>query len=98
MEERASRALVSFLARSTSRHAVVVVAIRNDELVAAARPATAGALALHTSAAAEELVHERAEALARMRQVGVTVLDVPAGEMAVAVVNRYLDVKARGVL
>ena len=57
-----------------------------------------GALALFRSAAAEELIHERGDALARMRQAGLTVLDVAPSKMAVAVVNRYLEVKARGAL
>jgi uncharacterized protein (DUF58 family) len=43
-------------------------------------------------------VLEREEALARMRRTGVSVLDVPAAHMAAAVVNRYLDIKARGLL
>jgi uncharacterized protein (DUF58 family) len=53
---------------------------------------------VYLAAAAEELVLERDEALARMRRAGVTVLDVPAAHMAAAVVNRYLEVKARGLL
>lgn len=98
IDERASRSLIAYLARSTSRHSVVVVAIRNEELIAASQPSTAGALALYLSAAAEELVRERAEALAHMTLAGVAVLDVAPTQMAPAVVNRYLEVKARGLL
>jgi hypothetical protein len=57
-----------------------------------------GALALYRSAAAEELIHEREEALARMRRAGVAVLDVAPSQMATAVVNRYTEIKARGLL
>ncbi len=98
IDVRASRALIAYLGRSTIRHSVVVVAIRNEELLAAATPRTSGAAALYLNAAAEELVRERAEALARMRRSGVTVLDVGATQMAAAVVNRYLEVKAKGLL
>jgi len=55
-------------------------------------------LALYRSAAAEELVRDREEALTRMRRAGVGVLDVPPSQMAAAVVNRYLEIKARGLL
>lgn len=98
MDTRASRTLIAYLGRAAARHVVVVVAIRNDELLAATRPATTAPLAIYTSAAAEELVQERDEALVRMRRAGVTVLDVSASQMATAVVNRYLEIKARGLL
>jgi len=54
--------------------------------------------ALYTSAAAEELIAERATALQRMRDAGVVVLDVAPDAMAAAIVNQYLELKARGAL
>jgi uncharacterized protein (DUF58 family) len=98
MDARASRTLIAYLGRAAARHVVVVVAIRNDELVATTKPAAMTPLAIYTSAAAEELVQERDEALVRMRRAGVAVLDVSASQMATAVVNRYLEIKARGLL
>jgi len=98
VDARVARALVAHVSRSAQRHVVVVVAIQNDMLLAAARPVDHGALALYRSAAAEELVRDREEALTRMRRAGVGVLDVPPSQMAAAVVNRYLEIKARGLL
>lgn len=98
MDARASRSLIAYLGRAASRHVIVVVAIRNDELLAATRPASSTTDSVYLSAAAEELVQERDEALARMRHAGVAVLDVSASQMATAVVNRYLEIKARGLL
>lgn len=98
MDERAARTMVSYARRAAQRHLLVVVAIQNEELLAAARPSDSGSLTLYRSAAAEELVREREEALSRMRQVGVSVLDVPPSRMAAAAVNRYLEIKARGAL
>lgn len=98
MDARAARTMVSYASRAAQRHLLVVVAIQNEELLAAARPTGSGSLALFRSAAAEELVREREEALSRMRQVGVSVLDVPPSRMAAAAVNRYLEIKARGAL
>lgn len=98
IDTRAAQLFLAHATRTARRHLMVVVAIQNDELIAAARPSTAGAAALYRSAAAEELIREREEALARMRQAGITVLDITAGRMAAAVVNRYLEIKARGLL
>ena len=98
IDARASRALIAHVARSASRHLVVVVALRNDAIVDAATPATLDETSLYESAAAEELIAGRAEAIERMRAAGVTVLDVSPSGMTAAVVNRYLEIKARGAL
>lgn len=98
IDVRASRALVAHVTRSTVRHLVVIVALRNDALLSAAVPAGTKPLALYESAAAEELIASRDEALERMRRAGATVLDVSPTGMTAAVVNRYLEIKARGAL
>ena len=98
IDVRTARSFIAYAGRAAQRHSVVIVALQNDALLEAARPGTEGSLALFRSAAAEELIREREEALARMRQVGVTVLDVSPSRMAAAVVNRYLEIKSRGLL
>jgi uncharacterized protein (DUF58 family) len=61
-------------------------------------PETTSPKPLYASAAAEELLAERATALQRMRDAGVVVIDVAPDAMAAAVVNQYLELKARGAL
>jgi uncharacterized protein (DUF58 family) len=99
IDARASRALLAHVARGAARHLPLVVALRDDALDAAARPrAAATPLGVYETAAAEELLLAREDALARMRQTGVAVVDVPARVMAAAVVNRYLELKARSAI
>ena len=98
IDARASRTLIAHVARSAARHIVVVVALRNDAITAAAAPSGGNETSLYESAAAEELIAARAEAIERMRGAGVTVLDVSPTGMTAAVVNRYLEIKARGEL
>jgi uncharacterized protein (DUF58 family) len=98
IDVRASRTLLAYVSRSAARHLVVVAALRNDEVIAAATPSSERELPLYEAAAAEELIHGREEALERMRRAGVTVLDVSPQSMIAAVVNRYLEIKARGAL
>jgi uncharacterized protein (DUF58 family) len=99
IDPRASQALIAHTARSAQRHVVVVVALRNDRLTQAAVPGSDGSSTqLYESAAAEELVLAREEALARMRRAGASVLDVSPHMMAAAVINRYLELKARASL
>ncbi len=99
IDPRASRALIAHTARSAARHVLVVVALRNDHLVDAAVPKGRESVSrLFQSAAAEELVAAREDALRMMRTAGVQVLDVSPAAMTPAVINRYLDIKARGSL
>lgn len=99
VDPRASRALIAHTARSAARHMLLVVALRNDRLVETATPgASASAARLFESVAAEELVAAREEALLQMRRAGVQVLDVSPAAMTPAVINRYLEIKARASL
>jgi uncharacterized protein (DUF58 family) len=99
LDVRSSHTLIAHLTLSASRHLPLVVALRNEELTTAALPANR-----HTSgevfqaAAAEELLTARETALAKMRAAGVSVVNVAPDAMTAAVVNRYLDIKARGAL
>lgn len=99
IDRRASAAIIAHTSRAASRHLPLVVALRNDELLAAAMPrADAEPTTLYESAAAEELVMARAEALRGMRQTGVDVLDISPRAMTASVINRYLEIKARASL
>ena len=100
IDRRASAALIAHTARAAARHLPLVVALRNDELLAAALPPADARepLAIYRSAAAEELVMTRDEALRAMRQTGVDVLDTSPKVMTASLINRYLEIKARASL
>jgi len=99
IDVRASQALLAHVSRSAARHLALVVALRNDDIFAAAVPQTVGSSALlYENAAAEELIQAREEALERMRRAGAVVLDVSPRVMTASVINRYLELKARGAI
>lgn len=98
IDAEASASLVAQASRSTQRHLVLAVTLRNPELMARAdRPAATEAEA-YRRAAAEEMLQARVLALARMRRSGVLVADADPDAVVSEVVNRYLDVKYRGLL
>ncbi|MGH7665021.1 MAG: DUF58 domain-containing protein [Gemmatimonadaceae bacterium] len=99
IDSRSSRALIAHTTRSTVRHLPLLIALRNDALIAAAEPAVrASTAAIYESAAAEEMLLARDQALACMRAAGVAVLDVSPRDMSAPLINRYLDIKARASL
>lgn len=99
IDVRSSRAVIALTARSAERHLPLVVALRNEQLVAAAIPSPgASDEETYESAAAEELLSARDEALQSMRQAGVAVLDTAPTAMTAALINRYLEIKERSAL
>lgn len=99
VDARSSRALIALTARSAERHLPLVIALRNEELMAAAVPSTGtDDERSYASAAAEELLSARDGALQNMRQAGVAVLDTSPATMTAALINRYLEIKERSAL
>ncbi|HEX6040900.1 DUF58 domain-containing protein [Longimicrobium sp.] len=94
----ASAALVSQLSRAAERHLPLAVAIRNPDLEAAAALEPVDDDAVYRRAAAEELLQSRAAALGAMQRAGVLIADTRPGDAVPSVVNKYLDVKRRGML
>ncbi|HWG33184.1 MAG TPA: DUF58 domain-containing protein, partial [Gemmatimonadaceae bacterium] len=99
IDVRSSRAVIALTARSAERHLPLVVALRNEQLVLASVPSPdASDEQTYESAAAEELLSARDEALQIMRQAGVAVLDTAPMSMTAALINRYLEIKERSAL
>lgn len=98
IDAQASSALVAHLGKAASRHLPIVVAIRNPDLEASAQLAARTPAEVYRRAAAEELLQARAAALASMQRSGVLVADSRPTDAVPDVVNRYLDVKRRGLL
>lgn len=93
-----SSAVLAGVAMLVPRHLVVCVLV-NDAVLAAALDGgvqtTAGAF---RTAVAMRLSDERAKAVAVLRGRGIVVIDVPAPKLPTALIDTYLDIKARGRL
>jgi uncharacterized protein (DUF58 family) len=98
IDRTASDALVMHAATLRPRHLPLAVTLRDPTLEALAVGRPAGQAAAFERAAAEELLGARDAALADIRARGVMVLDVPPGAASTAVVERYHQLKRRGLL
>lgn len=93
-----SRALVSSFARIGRAHLPLAIAIRNPALESAAAQELAEPDDAYYRAAAEELVQSRATPLQVMRQSGILVVDTPPGDALVRTLDKYVEIKERGLL
>ncbi|MEM7032146.1 MAG: DUF58 domain-containing protein [Chloroflexota bacterium] len=86
---------VSVLAR---RSLPLVVTISDPDIHQAAQQHPTDSLSVYQRAAAEQLLDERRITLEQLQRQGVLTLDVPANQLSLAVINRYLSLKARTLL
>ena len=97
-DQEASKELVAHCLRLAGRHLVLVVAM-SDPAVLRARDAPISTSArAYEWAAAEEFVASRRESFEVLRHGGVLGLDVVAGTLSPALVERYLELKERALL
>jgi len=98
LDPQASLELVQHAVRMSARHLVLVVAMADPELIAARRAPVDRVSRAYEWAAAEELLAARRESFESLRRGGVLGLDVPAGQLSPALVERFLQVKDRALL
>jgi uncharacterized protein (DUF58 family) len=90
--------LVNHVATLRPRHLPLVVTISDPAVhaVAGARPVDSATV--YQRAVAEKLLEERRVTLDTLERRGVLTLDVPAEKLTMAVINKYLELKARTML
>ncbi len=98
IDPEASRELLNASAALRRHHNALCVTINNRDVteLAAQYPDTPGQL--YDKAMAQRMLNQRGSALESLRSFGVGILDVEARELSVATVNRYLNMKSRGVM
>jgi uncharacterized protein (DUF58 family) len=88
-------AQVSLLARSSLP---LVVTISDPDVHVAANQLPHDSLTVYQRATAAQMLDERRLVLDTLRKYGVLTLDVPANQLSLAVINRYLELKGRTML
>ena len=85
------------LTRLAQRHAVILAVMQDEALRshALAEPGTYDDVARAVVAA--ELQRERLRVFERLRASGVHWVEVPVGQMSIAVIDKYLELKRREV-
>ena len=94
----ASSAVLGAAKLLTTRHLVLVVLMNDAAIAEALRRTPRDADDAYRGAVAATLADERARAVATLRDRGILVVDVPAAELTIALLDAYVDVKTRGLL
>lgn len=88
-------ALVGQMSLLARNNLPLLVTISDPDVIHASRMQPLDSLGVYQRAAAGQLLDERRMVLDTLRQRGVMTLDVPANQLSVSVINRYLELKAQ---
>jgi uncharacterized protein (DUF58 family) len=97
-DPEASKELVAHCLRLAARHLVLVVAMSDPAVMRARDQSITSSARAYEWAAAEEFVASRRESFELLRRGGVLGLDVVAGSLSPALVERYMELKERALL
>jgi len=98
VDEEGSKELLTSLKLLRPRHLPLVVTIADRDLKAVVSNAPSNVRELFTQSVAEEIMYLREAALRRVESQGGLALDVTAAALAPAILEKYLQVKERGLL
>jgi uncharacterized protein (DUF58 family) len=97
-DELSAQLAGEYLRNLRGRHLPLAVFLRDHDFFALADKAPAAGPGLFQGAAAAALLNWRERVLAALRQSGVLTLDAFPEDLTAALVNRYLEIKARHLL
>jgi uncharacterized protein (DUF58 family) len=98
IDRQQASAMVRGFGRLAPRHLPMAVTMADNEVLLMASRTPSDPQQMYESVVARTLLDDRAEALEALRRRGALTIDVPADKLTLAVVNKYLEVKARGRL
>ena len=95
VDQESSMLLTAYLGAAARRHVVLLVAIGDQETRRLAESMPSTEEEVYAKAAACRLLASREASLQALKRRGVHVVDAASGQVPVALVDQYLDLKAR---
>lgn len=90
--------LVAAAPQLRGKHVPLCVTLSDPTALGLSRAGVATSADAYRRAAAADVLAERAGAKLRLSKAGIGLVEAPAGELAIATVNRYLELKERQAL
>ncbi len=90
--------LIESMQRVANRHLVVFVTQRGSVLQNAVDAAPHQFADVAQAVIAQDFLRERSIVFERLERLGIQCLDVPSQNLPVALINRYLMIKQRGLI
>ncbi len=98
IDKQQAGSMVRGFGRLAPRHLPMAVTMADNEVLSMAAKTPTDPQEMYQSIVARTLLDDRSAALDALTRRGALTVDVPADKLTLAVVNKYLEVKARGRL
>lgn len=98
MDERVSKTMITEFTSLYPKHLPLLTSLRDNVLRNIALSVPGGSQEMMEMAIAQQLLDERLKALRRLQSRGVLTLDANPETLTVEAINKYLDIKARGMI
>ena len=95
LDRDAAEGLATYVAQLSRHHLVVCVTLMDSTIIALAAQKLTDSKSVYQKTIAEKLLQEKQATLEILRRRGVITLDVPAHQLTMTVVNKYLELKAK---
>ncbi len=95
LDKDSAEGVAAYVAQLSRHHLVACVTLTDSGIVELAEQAPADSKSMYQKAIAERLLQEKHMTLEILRRQGVITIDVPAHQLTMAVVNKYLELKAK---
>ena len=98
LDKEAASTLLTYVSQLAKRHLIMCITVSDTNILSLAEQYPERSIEVYQKVVAEKLLLEKKEALDILTRRGVIVLDVPANKLTVAVINKYLELKAKSMI
>ena len=95
LDKDSAEGIAAYVAQLSKHHLVACVTLTDSGIVELAEQRSTDSKSVYQKAIAERLLQEKHATLEILRRQGVITIDVPAHQLTMAVVNKYLELKAK---
>ncbi len=95
LDTDSAEGIATYVRQLSKHHLVVCVTLTDSGVIEIAKQKPSNSTAVYEQAIAERLLQEKHNTLGILRRQGLITIDVPAHQLTMAVVNKYLELKAK---
>ena len=95
LDKDSAEGVATYITQLSKHHLVACVTLTDSGIVELAEQKFTDSTSVYQKAIAERLLREKQATLEILRRQGVITIDVPAHQLTMAVVNKYLELKAQ---
>lgn len=95
LDTDSAEGIATYVTQLSKHHLVICVTLTDSGIVELANQKMTDSKSVYQKAISERLLHEKHTTLGILRRQGIVTIDVPAHQLTMAVVNKYLELKAK---